>query len=630
MEKIIRKLEKLKVPIFLFIILLNICIFTHQSPLNMQTTPLVHQKNSNNLHACRIFDTGPPIILKDNMTSDDLFIINYANVTLINYTVHGNIYLFNSARLQMLKNSTIMESVLLSDSSKLKIQNSTVMHTIECSDSSVLQMFATYSKTTTITKTGSASITVSASSIKALNNNLGTGGIVQISNSNIDSVSLGGSSFSQTFIYNSNFTLNDQAVPFVTITGPSQFNFLTGNLSYSTSEREINLTWTGWDSPIINGYLNITFQILVDGVLQKTINGSGFMTQYIGHQEVTINQLGNHTISVIAIDSMGNNFTSTIHIEIIEYPPFPWLYFWIVVAVIAVIAVAVMSVLNYKQKKGYHSAFGNIFKKEFSDNKLKIIIFIAIAAVPGIILYFIFNIIPRGMESISIDGIRGLVSMIFTLFLYYFALVFSIVFGAGAVVNARKSGTLSWFLSKPIRRWEFLWGKIFAYLIIIVLIMISTSISFVLSGISFINPQYIPDLLSMGGYIFLIGLVALIPLTAIVVLCSSVFNKPGLTIFIPILLLMVLPPIVSFLPILTRHEWPLLFSFSYYSEQLGRAWVYQRGGLFSSIGTTFGTEFNLKITLIALNPLQITIILSVMTIICFALATFYLECKDVA
>ena len=50
-----------------------------------------------------------------------------------------------------------------------------------------------------------------------------------------------------------------------------------------------------------------------------------------------------------------------------------------------------MSVLRYRQKQGSQSALGAIFKKELADNKIKIILFIAIAAVPGIILFFIFN-----------------------------------------------------------------------------------------------------------------------------------------------------------------------------------------------------------------------------------------------
>ena len=635
MIKFTQKLEKFKVPFLLFIILLTFCALTRQSPLNTQLNPLAPQENPSNLHTFVTYEFGTHII-KNNITNENILIFSAANVTLINSTVHGSIYVFNFGQLSLFQNSNITEDLDISDSSKVRIENSTVMRTIKCRDSTVLEIFNAKIATTPITKLNSANITIINSSVASLFEYYGTGGEIQISNSNIGIVSLMGSpipqmpSLSRVFINNSViFSLTDNVPPFNVITGPLRFDFMTGNFSYSTSERKINVTWISWDSPIINGYLNLTFQILLDGVPQSTVNGSGFINQYLGHQVITISQLGKHNISVIAFDSNGNNFTSTIIVEIIEYPSFPWLSFFITVAIIVLIAVAVMSVLHYKQKRGYHSALGAIFKKELADNKLKIIIFIAIAAVPGLILFFIFNSITRMVGSISIDNIRGLVSMVFTLFLYYFALAFSITFGATSVVSVRRSGTLSWFLSKPLRRWEFLWGKIFAYLIIIILIMASTSIAFVLGGLSFIDPLYIPDIISMGGYIFLIGLAALIPLTAVVMLCSSVFNKIGLAIFIPIILLMFLPTITSFLPILTRSEWPLLLSFSYYYEQLGSVWVYQGGGLFSTIGTTFGAAFGLTITPITITPLQIVGILSTITIVCFALATFYLERKDV-
>jgi len=530
----------------------------------------------------------------------------------------------------MFQNSNVTGDIIISDYSKVTIENSTVMQKIECRDSSVLELLNVYAMTTAIRKIDSANITVSNSSIASIEEIYGKGGQIQILYSNVGRVSLMGLSISKTFINSSTiFTLFDMSLPFSVITGPARFNFLTGNVSYSTSQRQINLTWRAWDSPIIDGYLNLTFRILVDGVFYTTVNGSGFLDQYIGELQVPISQLGEHNISIITIDGEGNNFTSTTFIEIIEYPTFPWLYFWIIVAIIALIALAAMSVLHYKQKGGSHTTLGAIFKKELADNKLKIIVFIAIAAVPGLILFFIFNNIAQLVGSISIDSIRSLVSMVFTLFLYYFALVFSITFGAGAIANARKSGALSWFLSKPVRRWEFLWGKALAYFVAIILIMASTSVAFVLGGISFIDPLYTSDIISMGGYIFLIGLAALIPLTAIVMLCSAVLKKPGLTILIPIMLLMILPPLVSFLPILTGHEWPLLLSFSYYYEQLGNVLVYQGGGLFSSLGPTFGTLFGMTITPLEITPVQIILILSVVAIICFTLATLYLERKDV-
>lgn len=623
-----RKIKTLKVPIILFIFLTSFCLLTYHAPINTKINVADFQNTSPDLQICLTYSSGQHVFTNQTI-NDDLVISINANVTLINSTVIGSIYLFDIGTLQMFNNSVVTGDVIISDSAKVKIENSTVMQSIECRGSSILELFNTTAPTTVIRKIDSANITVSASSLASITEINGKGGQIQILNSTIGFVYLFGFSLSKTFINNSIFSLKDDSFPFCVITGPARFNFVTGNYSFSTSQRKINLTWLAWDSPIIDGYLNITFQILVDGVLYTTLNGSGFSDQYIGELQVNINQIGKHNISIIAFDGTGKNSTSITFVEIIEYPTFPWPYFWVIIAVIALLAIAAMSVLHYKQKRGTHSALGAIIKKEIGDNKIKIILFVAIAAVPGLILFFIFNNISRVVGSLSIDSIRSLVSMVFTLFLYYFALVFSITFGAGAVANARKSGTLSWFLSKPVRRWEFLWGKAIAYFISIILIMASASIAFTLGGISFIDPLYIPDITSMGGYIFLIGLCALIPLTAIVMLCSSVLKKPGMTILLPIMLLMVLPPLVSFLPILTRHEWPLLLSFSYYYEQLGNVWVYQGGGLFSSLGTSFGTLFGFKITVIEITPLQIVLILSAITVICFALATFYLERKDV-
>ncbi|MDD1779429.1 MAG: ABC transporter permease [Candidatus Helarchaeota archaeon] len=624
-----RKIKAFKLPLILFILLFSFCLLTYHTPIDTQTNAGLPQNTPPNLQIRLTYEFGQNT-LTNQIINDNLLILSYANVTLVNTTVRGSIYVFNYGTLQMYQNSNVTGDVIISDYSKVKIGNSTVMQKIECRDSSVLELLNTYAMATAIRKIDSANITVINSSIAKIEEIYASGGQIQILNSTIGLVSLMGISVSQTFINHSTITmLIDGSLPFSAITGPARFNFLTGNFSYSTSERKINLTWIAWDSPIIDGFLNLTFQILVDGVFYTSLNGSGFHNQYVGESQILISELGQHNISVITIDGNGNNFTSTTFIEIIEYPTFPWLYFFIIVAIIALLAITAMSVLHYRQKQGSQSALGAIFKKELADNKIKIILFIAIAAVPGIILFFIFNNITRIVGSLSIDSIRSLVSMVFTLFLYYFALVFSITFGASSVANVRKSGTLSWFLSKPVRRWEFLWGKAIAYFITIILIMASTSIAFVLGGISFIDPLYIPDIISMGGYIFLIGICALIPLTAIVMLCSSVFKKPGLTILIPIMLLMVLPPLVSFLPILTRHEWPMLLSFSYYYEQLGNAWVYQGGGLFSTLGPTFGTLFGIDITALALTPLQIILILSVITVICFTLATLYLERKDV-
>jgi len=629
-----KTLKKAKIPIILFIMLFFFCVFI-QTPLSTSNQQYsLPNSNSIPFQASVTYESGN-IIREDETIVDNILVMSSnpllppTNVTLINCTVQGSIYVFNTALLNILQRSNITGNVVISDDSKVHIDNSTITGTIECRDSSVVNLSNSYTNSTIFWKFDSANLTILNSNVFQLYE-FGIGGQIQVLDSQISQVFLNGISSSRTYINSSNILfLDDSAKPLGLITGPLQFNFITLEYGYSTSEREVNLTWIGWDSPTIDGYLNLTFQILVDDQLFTEINGSGFINQYSGYCIVNITETGTHNISLVSFDGNGNNFTSTIKVEIIVYPSFSWNAFLIVVVVIVCSILMASIYLHNKQKQGLHSSLLNIFKRELSESKIKIIIFIALGAVPGILLFFIFGMINVESGALSIDSVRSLVSMIFTLFLYYFGLAFSIMFGAGAIVNAKKDGSLSWFLSKPVRRWEFLWGKIFAYLVIIIMVMLSISLSFVLGSLSFINPIYRPDLFSMGGFIFLIGLLALIPLTAIVVLCSTVFKKPGLTIFIPILLLIALPPIVSFLPIVTQNEYPLLLSFTYYFEQLGGAWVSSGAGLFGSIGTTFGAAFGITITPLSLTTTHIILILSSITIICFVLATWYIQKKDI-
>ncbi len=584
------------------------------------------------LQSTATYDQYDILIIEDQIVVDNLFIMDYANITIINSTIQGNIYVFNRASLYLFQNSNVTEAVVSSDTSKLYIDNSTIGIRIECRDSSSLTLKNSITPATAIWKLDSANITITNSSLFQFSEFIGVGGQNVVIDSQIQMVTLSGFATSRTYITNSTILmLQDLSFPFSMITGPIPYEYTLFNYTYSSSGRQVNFTWIGWDSPIKDDYLNISFHILVDNQFLAEINGSGFVDQYAGHMLINFTETGLHNITLISFDGAGNNYSSTIKIEIIEYPSFPWTAFILVVVMIIGFVLLAAVYLNYKSKHGYHSSLGNIFKKEFSESKIKIIIFIAIAAAPGIILYFIFgSIVQATGHTLSIDSVRALVSMIFTMILYYFGLAFSIVFAAGAVVNDRKSGSLSWFLSKPIRRWEFLWGKTFAYLLIIVLAMTSTAISFVFGSIRFIDPLYLPDLYSMGGYIFLIGLLSVIPLTSIVILCSSVFKKPGLAIFIPIILLIALPPIVSFLPILTHNEIPNLFSFTFYSENLGSYWIYQGGGLFGSIGTSYGAIFGIEITPLNLSPLGSILILSAITIVCLTISTYSLQKADIA
>lgn len=314
----------------------------------------------------------------------------------------------------------------------------------------------------------------------------------------------------------------------------------------------------------------------------------------------------------------------------VNYPPFQWFPFTIGVLIIAALVISTIRLLRRKQDRGYYSTIGIIFKRELMDNKVRIIFFMLIGAAPGIILFFVFgamdNIIFQG-ESDPLEINRFMISTVLTLFIQFFGMMFSITTASSGVISARQNGSLSWFLSKPVRRWEFLWGRIFAYIFIVILIMIPTSISFALSGILFFD---ITDIMSIGGYIFLIGIIAFIALTAISVLCSTLFKKVGLAIFLPILIFMVIPSFASFLPPVTRHQWPLLLSFSYYVERLGNYWISSMGGGMSSLlGPMSDEVLGFEITPIDLSVGHIILILSVLSILCFIISTIYFKRVDI-
>ncbi|MFX0180224.1 MAG: ABC transporter permease [Candidatus Hodarchaeota archaeon] len=584
--------------------------------------------SENSLKTSIIYDYDA--LIEDAVIYDTIFVMEYANVTLINSTIIGSIYTFNMGILNIRQESNITENIVISDYSRVNIDNSTILGSIECRDSTILRITSSQTPSTILWKFDSANLTITGCSLAQLNE-FGIAGHIIILNSSITIVMLNGISSSMTYINNSNISIfNDLAVPLNYITGPISISLLTFEFMYQTSERLINLTWIGWDSPIIDGFMNISFQILVDGQIYDLINGSGFHENYIGSLSINFNSTGFHNISVISVDSFGNNFTSTITIEIIDYPSFQWTYFGIGIIIIAAFVILSLFLLRYQQKRGYYSSLGIIFKKELTDSKIKLIIFMIIGAAPGIILYLIFGMINQLVGGISIDQIRSLISMVLNFYLLYFGIAFSIVFASGSIVGSKRSGSLSWFLSKPVRRWEFLWGKILAYMLVIILIMIPTSISFALSGISFVDKIYVADLVSIGGYIFIIGIITLIPLMALSILCSSLFKKAGLAIFLPILLLMIVPTLVSFLPILTQHEWPLLLSYSYYFEKLGSYWISSSGGGLSSILAPYAEVFGFTITTIALSPIHIILILSAITIICLTVSTFYLQKIDIA
>ena len=603
----------------------------------MQNISLLGNISKNNpnsfkssLNRSDVYDDNDIILVEDTTINETIFIMENAKVTLINTTVENSIYLFNNGILNITQGSTISDNIILSDFSTVNIYNSSINGDIECRDSSALNIFSSQTFSTTIWKFDSSNLLITNSSFFQLNE-FGIGGEILISDSLINIVNLNGISSSLVYINNSNILLlNDLAKPINYITGPTMLNLLGSDVAYQTSERSIILTWIGWDSPIIDGYLDINFQILVDNELYYEINGSGFYNKYIGSLPINFTSSGEHNISLISIDNFGNNFTSAITIRITQYPSFNWNFFGIGVGIFIGFIFTLALILHYKQKRGYFSSLWVIFKKELSQSKIKFIIFTIIGVVPGILLNLIFRMVNRFLGGISIDQIRVIINMFLSYYLLYFGVAFTIAFASSSIIGEKRNGSLSWFFSKPVRRWEYLWGKILAFMVIVIIIMVPSSISFTLSGLFFVDSIYIIDIISIGGFIFLIGLITLIPLLAIGILCSTLFKKTGLAIFIPILLLMIVPTFIIFLPILFRNEWPLLFSYSYYFEQLGRIWISNTIGGLSTILSPLSGLLGFTVIPINLSPEIIVLIMSSITIVCLVISTFYFHKIDLS
>lgn len=592
-----------------------------------KTEPLL-QEFSTPLQSGVTYESGY-ILIENQTIVEDIIIKFTASVSIVNSTLQGSIYMFNTGNLLVTHNSNITQNVVISDYSTLFINNSTIGASIECRHTTSMELIECYTPSTTVWKFDSANLILNNSIIGALNE-FGIAGSIQIVTSQISLVSLNGLPSSRTYITNSDILyLNDLVLPANAITGPVRFNLLTFNASYSTSERIINLTWIGWESPIIDGYLNLTFEIYLDSQLLAEINGSGYFDLYFGSYQIPISETGEHNITVVSIDSKGNRYASMISIEIINYPSFPWIPFIIIIAAIISLFAGMALWIKKKQKRGYFSSIGTIFKSELAASKKKLLIFALTSAIPGVILYFSFWGINQLVGSIKIDGIRDFINIFFNFYLIYFGLIFTISTGASSVITAKKNGTLSWFFSKPVRRWEFLWGKILAYIVMIVITMICVVISITLGAVFFVVPIYVADILSIGGYIFIIGLIALLPLMAIVVFCSSAFKKVGLAYFIPILVYLALPTLISILTILARSDWPLLFSFTYYIEELSKFWISNVGGFLGTIGT-YGELFGITIEPLYLNMTTIILILGGLTVIFFSLATLIFQRQDIA
>ncbi|MFX0074811.1 MAG: ABC transporter permease [Candidatus Hermodarchaeota archaeon] len=623
----IKKLRKVKFPLIILSVFILGSILTHSMIFLNSKPDKSPQDISAPLPNSITYESGY-ILIEDQTMAEDIIIKFTAIVSIVNSTLQGSIYMFNTGNLFILQNSNITQNVVISDYSYLFVDNSTIGGSLECRDTTTMELSECHTPDTTVWKFDSATVILNNSVVSTFNE-FGIAGNSYIINSRINLVSLNGLPSSRTYITNSDIlVLNDLVFPAIYITGPVRFNILTFNASYSTSERIINLTWIGWDSPVIDGFLNVTYQIFLDNQLYAEINGSGFYDQKFSSFQMHIPESGQHNITVVSIDSRGNKYTSTIIIEIINYPPFPWIPFFVVIALIIGIIVVMMIWIRKKRSRGYFSSLGTIFKTELAASKKKILILGITGVVPGVILFSSFLVINQLLGSIAIDGIRDFINMFFNIYIYYFGLIFSISVGAGSIAGGKKNGTFSWFFSKPVRRWEFLWGKILAFIVLIVITMLCVAISITVGAIFFVDPIYIVDILSIGGYIFLIGLIALLPLTALVVFSSSVFKKIGLAYVIPIVFFMALPSIISFLTILARSDWPMLFSFTYYFEQLSKFWISNIGGLFGSIGS-YGQLLGITVTPLSMTPATIILIMSSLTVVFFGLATLIFQRQDI-
>jgi len=317
-----------------------------------------------------------------------------------------------------------------------------------------------------------------------------------------------------------------------------------------------------------------------------------------------------------------------IGMEMPNYPTFEWILFGIIMGIISIF-VFIFYIVYKRRIIEINSSLMVIFKRKLKEDKIKITIFTLISIIPGVIIFLIFTLMSTLMGGFDIIQVRIFISYIINFFLLYLGIAYTIAFTSTGIINAKRNGTLSWFLSKPIRRWEFLWGRILSYLFTSIMISVACSLSILIGGLLTFDPLYIEEILSIAGFIFLINILALLTLTAIGVFLSSVFRKTGLAIFIPIFMFMILPTIVGFLPIVVRSEWPLLFSFSYYFEELSSAWISQFGGGLSSIYLAYSELLGIDIFTLNLSAIHIVLILIILSISLFIISTLYLQKTDI-
>lgn len=560
----------------------------------------------------------------DQVFNEDFFIIQDAIVNVTNCTINGDVRVADVAQLYLL-NSTITGTLTVDEYSNTQIVNSTINKT------QILLEFFDLSPFGPVYR-GEINITQS-SRVETLTE-LGNQGNVFVDNSTITTMALLGAS--HVFITNSTISNTfDQAKPIVKITNPVS---IPGIFEATTGDRFINLTWTGYDSPIIDGFLNISFSIYVDGQLKAQVNGSGYHDVYEGGLSIPV-ATGVHEITINATDGAGNVFTAETEIEVIDYSIFPIISLILVILVIGGITIGVYFYVRHRRKKPDQRfyAIDKVAVNSFKDKKIGAILIFGINILPGLFIFltnFAMNTLSWLSEGaqgaiplLAIDMHRTSVSIVFTsLWLMFYPLIFSVMF-APPLITGMKNGVLSWFLSKPIRRWEYYWGRVLPSIFILAVGSAIAGFSIAFSGLPFFltRPEYWVDIFSIGGFSFLMIFFATLTLFCLT-LAATVILHQAFGIIIPIIMT-TLGSLLMLLPILTGNELLLLIAIpTFYAQEMGTAWIVQGVDLYgtASLGMLIGRE----IIEVTLNPYFAMMILLLISLGFLFFTQIYIQRKD--
>jgi len=581
-------------------------------------------------------DTGTTTY-EDIVINDSMFVIDTARVNLENVTVNGNIRVDNQAQLYV-NNCTINGSLIASGTSNVTVYNRTVIDTLfgeETSttyiqNSTVSTIWARNTKELTIFftyVTGTMEIIEDSQVTQLLE--WGVQGILTIDNSTINQLDILGSS--QVLITGSTILiLNDNSLPFVQISSPLSY----GDYVPSTGDRSVNLTWSAYDSPIIDGYLNISFDIFIDGNYFTTINGSGYYDVYNGSIFIEV-AAGNHEFTINGTDAYGNTFEATASIEVVNYAIFPLVSFLIVLLIITGAIVGAYLFIRHKRKHETIITMDKIISNTFNDKKWSSIIILGINILPGLFIFisdFTMGFLTAAFQGqsstlLSIDTHRTSVATVFSgLWLIYYPMIIAIMLGA-FMMPGLKNGTLSWFLSKPIRRWEYFWGRVLPTILVLAIGSAVSGLSIALSGLPFFLTRwtYWVDIFSIGGYCFLIGFFTTLAMLSLTIIGSIIFNM-AIGIIIPIVLSQV-SVLFSFLPLLTRSELPLIVSYpNFYYNKMTLAWIQKDFDIFGIKSMEMLLPW--KIIEVPLDPYLSMLVLAVVSLTCLFATQYYVQRKN--